>query len=301
MDVPILRTNSLKIGFPAQHRPLFGKAEPLVAVDDVSFDIVKGEAFGIVGESGAGKTTLLRALIRLIEPTSGEIIYDGTDVTRLKGSMLKEYRRKVHVIFQNPYNAFHPRMTIGESLSEPLIIHNIGQRAEYRDRISDALRRVGMDPDFMARYPGQFSGGQLQRLGLARALILGADILLADEPVSALDVSIQAQVLNLFQDLKRDVGLTYIVIAHDLATVRYLCDRVAVMYKGRFVEVGSTEDLYNRPAHPYTQALLDAVLTIKGGVEGADLTAVDIDAMNIRRGNFEEISPGHFVEVSPQH
>jgi ABC-type oligopeptide transport system ATPase subunit len=240
----------------------------------------------------------LRSIIRLVEPTGGTISYVGKDVTRLRGRELRDYLRHVHVIFQNPYNAFHPRMTIEESLREPLRIHQIGRPEEDRARIAEALQLVGMDPNFVTRYPSQFSGGQLQRLGLARALILGADVLLADEPVSALDVSIQAQVLNLFQDLKERLGLTYIVIAHDLAAVRYLCDRVAVMFGGRFVEIGRTEDLYERPAHPYTQALLSAIPTIRRGVEGDRLAEVDAVSLFVERGELREIAPGHFVEAA---
>jgi ABC-type oligopeptide transport system ATPase subunit len=298
MTEPLLSIDDLRVAFRPRHSSLFGRKEPLVAVDDVSFAVVKGEAFGVVGESGSGKTTLLRSMIRLVEPTGGTISFAGKDVTRLRGRALREYLRHVHVIFQNPYNAFHPRMTIAESLSEPLRIHHIGRPDQDRERIAEALQMVGMDPNFISRYPKQFSGGQLQRLGLARALILGADVLLADEPVSALDVSIQAQVLNLFQDLKERLGLTYIVIAHDLAAVRYLCDRVAVMYRGRFVEVGRTEDLYARPAHPYTQALLSAIPTIHRGVEGERLAEVDSASLFLVRGEMQEIEPGHFVEAA---
>jgi peptide/nickel transport system ATP-binding protein len=297
MAEPLLRVEELRVAFPVRGGSPLGRAKPIVAVDGVSFGVAKGEAFGIVGESGAGKTVLLRSLIRLIEPTGGTVVFDNREVTRLTGRRLKDYRRRVHVIFQNPYNAFHPRMTIGESLSEPLRIHRIGTPDEYGHRIGEALRLVGMDPNFVSRYPGQFSGGQLQRLGLARALILGADLLLADEPVSALDVSIQAQVLNLFQDLKERLGLTYVVIAHDLAAVRYLCDHVAVMFRGRFVELGRTEDLYTRPEHPYTRALLSAIPTIKRGVEGATLAEVDSSSFALERARLTEIAPGHFVEV----
>jgi ABC-type oligopeptide transport system ATPase subunit len=297
MTEPLLATRDLRVDFP-RRGTLFGRGDPFVAVDDVSFEVSRGEAFGIVGESGSGKTTLLRALIRLVEPRGGTITFASKDVTRLRGRELQDYLRHVHVIFQNPYNAFHPRMTIAESLSEPLRIHRIGQPSEDRERIAEALRLVGMDPNFISRYPRQFSGGQLQRLGLARALILGADVLLADEPVSALDVSIQAQVLNLFQDLKARLGLTYIVIAHDLAAVRYLCDRVAVMFRGRFVEVGQTEDLYARPTHPYTQALLSAIPTIRRGVAGDRLAEIDAASLFEGRGELKEIEPGHYVEVA---
>lgn len=295
---PLLAVDGLRVAYPSSRSSLFRREEPLVAVDDVSFTVTRGEAFGIVGESGSGKTTLLRSIVRLVEPQSGTIRFAGNDITGLRGKALQDYLRHVHVIFQNPYNAFHPRMTIEESLSEPLRIHHIGRPEEYREKIAESLRLVGMDPNFVSRYPRQFSGGQLQRLGLARALILGADVLLADEPVSALDVSIQAQVLNLFQDLKERLGLTYVVIAHDLAAVRYLCDRVAVMLRGRFVEIGRTEDLYERPAHPYTQALLSAIPTIRRGVAGDRLAEVDATTMSTTQGILTEIEPGHFVEVA---
>jgi ABC-type oligopeptide transport system ATPase subunit len=298
MARPLLEVEELLVAFPGRRRGLFQKAESIAAVDRVSFSVEKGEAFGIVGGSGSGKTVLLRTIAMLIPPTSGAVRFEGEDVIALGSRELKKYRRRVHLIFQNPYTAFHPRMTIGRALAEPLAIHGISTAAERRDRIDDALRKVGMDPAFVSRYPHQFSGGQLQRLGVARALVQGADLLLADEPVSSLDVSIQAQVLNLFQDLRRELGLTYIVIAHDLAVVRHLCDRVGVLLRGRFVELGSTDDLYVHPAHPYTEALLRSLPTIRRGVTGRGLPEVPIDIEERSVGRLTEIGPGHFAALS---
>jgi peptide/nickel transport system ATP-binding protein len=296
MSASLLNVQGLEVGFPGQRSRPFGPRDRFKAVNDLSFSLNRGEAFGIVGESGAGKTTLLRAMVGLIKPTAGVVEYDGADVFRLGRSARKQYLRNVHLIFQNPYSAFHPRMTVGQALAEPLAIHGMGTKDEHKDRIAQALRQVGLDPRFVSRYPHQFSGGQRQRLVLARALILGAKVLLADEPVSALDVSIQAQVLNLFQDLKEQLDLTYVVVAHDLAVVRYLCDRVAVMLNGRFVEIADSVDLYERPTHPYTKALLESVPTIKRGLSGDRLgdTPMSFDSS----GELVEIEPGHFVVIA---
>lgn len=297
MSEPLLKVERLRVAFPGQRQGLLKRAEPVFVIDGLSFAVEKGEAFGIIGGSGSGKTTLLRTLVLLIRPTAGTVRFEGQDVARLKGRRLKEYRRRVQIIFQNPYTAFHPRMTVGEALAEPLVIHNSGTPTERRQRIADALEMVGMDPDFVTRYPNEFSGGQIQRLGVARALILGADLLLADEPVSSLDVSIQAQVLNLFQDLREKLGLTYVVIASDLAVVRHLCNRMAIMSRGRFVEIGATEDVYGRPAHPYTKALLAAVPTIKRGVSSLGLPEAQIDVLQEGHGQLTEVEPGHFVAL----
>jgi ABC-type glutathione transport system ATPase component len=293
---PLLEVKNLEVTYPGRRSSLFGPRTPFRAVNDVSFSLRRGEAFGIVGESGSGKTTLLRATIGLSRPSGGSIEFEGVDVFALKGARRKDYLRHVHIVFQNPYAAFHPRMTIGEALAEPLAIHGIGNQEERRQKIAECLQLVGLDPGFVARYPHQFSGGQRQRLALARALVLGADVVLADEPVSALDVSIQAQVLNLFQDLKQRLSLTYIIVAHDLAVVRYLCDQVAVMLQGRFVEVGSSGDLYTNPIHPYTKALLAAVPTIKRGVMGEGLAETPL-AYEAATGEMTEVEPGHFVAL----
>ena len=297
MPQPLLKVEGLQVTFPGRHSGVFGRRQSIVALENASFSLAKGQAFGIVGESGAGKTTLLRAIIGLYKPSAGSVWFDGVDVSRLNQGQRKAYLRRVHLIFQNPYAAFHPRMKISESLAEPLAIHGIGTDKERRHRIADALQQVGLDPAFVNRYPHQFSGGQRQRLALARALVLGADVLLADEPVSALDVSIQAQVLNLFQELKERLGLTYVVVAHDLAVVRYLCDQVAIALHGRFVEIGSSHDLYERPLHPYTKALLAAVPTVKRGVLGQSLAEVPF-AFEAAKGDLVEVEPGHFVALN---
>jgi peptide/nickel transport system ATP-binding protein len=229
------------------------------AVDDVSFSIAEGETFGLVGESGSGKSTTGRCLLRLIEPTSGEVIFRGENVLAFDRRRMRAARRDMQMVFQDPYSSLNPRMRAGAIVEEPLIIHRIGKRAERREKVAELFRLVGLDPALRERYPHEFSGGQRQRIGLARALALNPSFVIADEPVSALDVSIQAQVVNLLVDLQTRLGLTYLFIAHDLRLVRHVCNRVAVMYMGRIVEMGVTERLFAQPQHPYTKALLSAV------------------------------------------
>jgi ABC-type glutathione transport system ATPase component len=293
MSGQILNVENLDVRFRDASAGILGRRVPVKAVNQLSFGLKEGDSFGIVGESGAGKTTLLRAMVGLVKPQGGSIQYDGADVIGLHGQARKQYLRNVHLIFQNPYTAFHPRMTIGQALAEPLIIHGLDRKEDRHTRIETAMRQVGLDPRFVSRYPHQFSGGQRQRLVVARALILGSKVLLADEPVSALDVSIQAQVLNLFRELKNELNLTYVVVAHDLAVVRYLCDRVAVMLNGRFVEIAKGADLYARPLHPYTKALLASAPTIVGGLSGKKLTefAGPFDS----NGDLTEVEADHFV------
>jgi len=296
MSAPLLDIQGLNVAFAGSRPTPLSRRAKVCAVENVTFSVARGETVGIVGESGAGKTTLLRAVVGLVRASSGVIQYDGTDVAGMGRSARKDFLRHVHLIFQNPYSAFHPRMTIAQSLREPLAIHGIGTAEERTERIDTALRQVGLDPSFVSRYPHQFSGGQRQRLVLARALVLRAEVLLADEPVSALDVSIQAQVLNLLQELKVQLNLTYVVVAHDLAVMRYLCDRVAVMLDGRFVEIGRSEDVYARPGHAYTQALLESVPTVRRGLAGHQLNA---EARRFEAdGQLVEIEPGHFVAKS---
>ncbi len=229
------------------------------AVDGVSFRIPRGKTLSLVGESGSGKTTTGRALLRLIEPTAGTVLFDGVDVTQLHRKELRGLRKRMQIIFQDPYGSLNPRMTVYSVLSEALRAHGIGERVERRDRVFELLERVGLPPEAADRYPHEFSGGQRQRIGIARALVVSPDLIVADEPVSALDVSIQAQILNLLEDLQQQLGLTYLFIGHDLSVVRHISDTVAVMYLGRIVEIGPSEELFSRPIHPYTKALLSAV------------------------------------------
>jgi oligopeptide/dipeptide ABC transporter ATP-binding protein len=242
-----------------KHFPVEGSDDVVRAVDDVSFEILRGETLGLVGESGCGKSTVGRCLLRLIEPTAGQIDFDGRNVRSLNRSDLRELRREMQIVFQDPYASLNPRMKVGDIVGEPLVIHKIGTKNERRERVGELLRRVGLDPDYRKRYPHEFSGGQRQRIGVARTLALNPKLIVADEPVSALDVSVQAQVVNLLQDLQKEFGLTYLFISHGLAVVEHISTRVAVMYLGRIVEIASAADLYLRPLHPYTQALLSAI------------------------------------------
>ncbi|WP_269933058.1 ABC transporter ATP-binding protein [Aminobacter sp. HY435] len=231
----------------------------LKILENISFDIAKGEVVGLVGESGSGKTTIGRSVLRLIEPTSGEIVFDGADLTKLSNSEMRRKRPRMQYIFQDPYASLSPRMTIGEILTEGLKIQGIGTKKERVERARKALEQVELPPDAINRYAHEFSGGQRQRIGIARALTLAPDFIVADEPVSALDVSIQAQVVNLLRDLQQKLGLTMLFISHDLAVVEYICDRVIVLYLGRIMEIASSEELYARPQHPYTRALMAAI------------------------------------------
>ena len=258
MTEPLLRATQLRKRFPVRSGP-FARRLYVRAVEDVDLEIVKGRTLGLVGESGCGKSTLGRVLLRLLEADRGEIRFEGVDVRRAGRKALRALRRRMQIVFQDPYASLNPRMTVGEAIAEGPVIHGLVERRDRQDRVSELLETVGLRPEHAHRYPHEFSGGQRQRVGIARALALQPRLIVADEPVSSLDVSIQAQILNLLLDLQQRFGLAYLFISHDLRVVRHLSDEVAVMYLGRIVERAPAEDLYRAPQHPYTEALLSAV------------------------------------------
>ncbi|MEW6504915.1 MAG: dipeptide ABC transporter ATP-binding protein [Chloroflexota bacterium] len=315
----LLQVRDLVKHFPIMRGTLIQRQVGAVrAVDGISFDVFRGETLGLVGESGCGKSTTGRAILQLYRPTSGSVVFEGVDLVKLKGEELRKMRRRMQMIFQDPYASLNPRMTVGQIISEPLIIHGIANGKEAQERAEELLRLVGLNPAYTNRYPHEFSGGQRQRVGVARALALEPAFIVCDEPISALDVSVQAQVVNLLEDLQSQLGLTYLFIAHDLSMVRHISNRIAVMYLGVVVELADRHELYNHPLHPYTQALLSAVpipdpviearrqrIILKGDVPSpinppsgcrfrtrcplADTICAE------QRPDFREVAPGHWV------
>lgn len=314
----LLRVEDLFVHFPIYRGFIRRQVGAVHAVDGIGFDVKRGETLGLVGESGSGKSTTGRAILQLRRPTSGNVHFDGVDLVALKGEQLRHMRRKMQMIFQDPYASLNPRMTVGEIVGEPLVAHKVGKTKEIEERVKQLLELVKLEPSFISRYPHEFSGGQRQRIGVARALALQPSFIVCDEPISALDVSIQAQVVNLLEELQGRFNLTYLFIAHDLSMVRHISDRVAVMYLGAIMELASRDEIYLRPLHPYTQALLSAV-PIPDPIEDAKRKRVilqgDIpspvnppsgcrfrtrcpiaqDVCAESRPEFREIKPGHFV------
>jgi oligopeptide transport system ATP-binding protein len=260
MSAPLLSVSDLRVHFPIRRGLLFDRTvDHVKAVDGVSFDLYAGRTLGLVGESGSGKSTTAHAILQLVRPTAGSVRFDGVELTALRGERLRRIRREMQIVFQDPYSSLNPRMTVGRIVAEPLRTHGIGDRRSRRAAVARLLELVGFDPGYTNRYPHEFSGGQRQRIGIARALALNPQLIICDEPVSALDVSIQAQILNLLKDLQRDLGLSYLFIAHDLAVVRGMSDAIAVMRNGRIVEQGPADEIYTRPRTDYTRSLLAAV------------------------------------------
>jgi oligopeptide transport system ATP-binding protein len=264
----VLRVKDLRVSFKRKAESIFRPAPPpLVAVNGVDLDIGKGESVGLVGESGCGKSTLSRAIMQLVKPASGEVEFEGVDLCRLGEAELRPYRRHIQMVFQDPFSSLNPRLTAGQAVAEPMIVHGLAPEREVAAKVAEQFALVGLNPGMLGRYPHEFSGGQRQRVGIARALAANPKLLICDEPVSSLDVSIQAQIVNLFEELRGRLGLAYLFVSHDLAVVRHLSDRIAVMYLGRIVELADKDDLYRRPVHPYTQLLIETIPTTNRALE----------------------------------
>lgn len=318
---PLLAVRNLRTFFPIRAGVLSRTVGHVRAVDDVSFDVQPGKTLGLVGESGCGKTTVGRSILRLINPTAGSVFYKGRDFLNYRGEALRKLRRQMQIIFQDPVSSLNPRMTVANIIGEPITVHRLAKGSERNDRVAELLRRVGLDPIMARRYPHEFSGGQRQRIGIARALALNPDFIVCDEPVSALDVSVQSQVLNLMLDLQKEMGLSYLFIAHGLNVVKHMSDRVAVMYLGKIMELAPAEELYRSPRHAYTRALLDAIpvpdpaqrrprMLLQGDVP-SPINPPEGCAFGFRLQHprwkdsvgmdltLKEVSPGHWVQPCP--
>ncbi len=315
----LLQVRDLKKHFPI-YRGVFQRQVGAVrAVDGITFDVYQGETLGLVGESGCGKSTAGRTILQLYKPTAGSVVFDGVDLVHIKAEEMRQMRRKIQMIFQDPYASLNPRMTVGEIVGEPLMVHNMASGREIEERVKDLLDKVNLNPSFSSRYPHEFSGGQRQRIGIARALALQPSFIICDEPISALDVSIQAQVVNLLEELQKQFNLTYMFIAHDLSMVRHISDRIAVMYLGVLVELADRNTLYHEPLHPYSQALLSPVpipdpileeqrsrVILQGDVPSpanppsgcrfrTRCPIAEIGLCDLSQPEFREVKPGHFV------
>ncbi|MCG2785934.1 MAG: ATP-binding cassette domain-containing protein [Anaerolineae bacterium] len=315
----LLQVRDLKKHFPIFRGVFQRQVGAVRAVDGITFDVYQGETLGLVGESGCGKSTAGRTILQLYKPTAGSVVFDGVDLVHIKAEEMRQMRRKIQMIFQDPYASLNPRMTVGEIVGEPLMVHNMASGREIEERVKDLLDKVNLNPSFSSRYPHEFSGGQRQRIGIARALALQPSFIICDEPISALDVSIQAQVVNLLEELQKQFNLTYMFIAHDLSMVRHISNRIAVMYLGVFVELADRNTLYHEPLHPYSQALLSAVpipdpileeqrsrVILQGDVPSpanppsgcrfrTRCPIAEIGLCDLSQPEFREVKPGHFV------
>jgi oligopeptide transport system ATP-binding protein len=315
----LLQVRDLKKHFPIFRGVFQRQVGAVRAVDGITFDVYQGETLGLVGESGCGKSTAGRTILQLYKPTAGSVVFDGVDLVHIKAEEMRQMRRKIQMIFQDPYASLNPRMTVGEIVGEPLMVHNMASGREIEERVKDLLDKVNLNPSFSSRYPHEFSGGQRQRIGIARALALQPSFIICDEPISALDVSIQAQVVNLLEELQKQFNLTYMFIAHDLSMVRHISDRIAVMYLGVLVELADRNTLYHEPLHPYSQALLSAVpipdpileeqrsrVILQGDVPSpanppsgcrfrTRCPIAEIGLCDLSQPEFREVKPGHFV------